>query len=86
VIPKQRDGHPCPTLALYEPQALEAMERLARVHPERNAAPSALLDLPRTLVVEPPPEHAGGWTSVNTREELRREEQTLTQAGKRLED
>ena len=30
VIPRQGDGHPCPTLALYEPQALEELERRAQ--------------------------------------------------------
>ena len=61
VIPRQRDGHPCPMLALYEPQALETMERLARIDPEHNAHASALLDLPRTLVLQPPEELADGW-------------------------
>jgi molybdopterin-guanine dinucleotide biosynthesis protein MobB len=75
VIPTQHDGHPYPTLALYEPQALEAMERLACV--ERDAHPAVLLDMPRTLVVQPPEELADGWTNVNTPEELRREEERL---------
>ena len=86
VVPRQRDGHPCPTLALYEPQALEAMERLARADPERNANPSALLELPRTAVLEPPPELADGWTGVNTPEELRAEEERLAEAAKRIEE
>ena len=77
VVPLQRDGHPCPTLALYEPQALEAMERLARAGRKHNADPSSVLDLPRTAVVQPPPELADGWTGVNTPEELRAEEERL---------
>lgn len=80
VLPSQRDGHPCPTLALYEPQALEAMERLARAGRAHNADPSAVLDLPRTAVLEPPAALADGWTGVNTPEELRAEEERLAQA------
>jgi molybdopterin-guanine dinucleotide biosynthesis protein MobB len=87
VIPKQCDGHPCPTLALYEPQALEALERQARADTEQFVRPRALLELPRTLVLEPPAELADGWTNVNTPEELRREEERFrpsasTQASK----
>jgi molybdenum cofactor guanylyltransferase len=78
VVPRQRDGHPCPTLALYEPQALEAIERRARADAVRRADPSAVLDLPRTLVVDPPAEFADGWTNVNTPDELRAEAARLT--------
>jgi molybdopterin-guanine dinucleotide biosynthesis protein A len=86
VVPLQRDGHPCPTLALYEPQALEAMERLARAERTHNADPSALLKLPRTAVLEPPPELADGWTGVNTPEELRAEEVRLAEADKPIDE
>jgi molybdenum cofactor guanylyltransferase len=77
VVPRQRDGHPCPTLALYEPQALEAMERLARANPTRGAEPLAMLSLPRTAIVHPPAELADGWINVNTPEQLRAEEERL---------
>lgn len=77
VIPKQRDGHPCPMLALYEPQALEAMERLACADPAHNARAAVLLDIPRTLILQPPDELADGWKNVNTPEELRNEEERL---------
>lgn len=77
IVPRQRDGHPCPTLALYEPQALEAIERRARADLVRRADPSAVLDLPRTAVVQPPAELADGWTNVNTPEQLRAEEERL---------
>jgi molybdopterin-guanine dinucleotide biosynthesis protein A len=83
VIPTQRDGHPSPMLALYEPQALEAMERMALAHPKRNASASSLLELPRTAVVAPPAELADGWINVNTPEELRAEEQKLSPSGER---
>ncbi len=79
VIPRQSDGHPCPTLALYEPQALEALDRQARAGSEHNARASALLALPGTLVAEPPAELADGWTNVNTREQLRAEQNRLGQ-------
>lgn len=82
VIPRQRDGHPCPTLALYEPQALEAMERQARADPEHNARPSLLFESPRTLVLQPPDDLADGWKNVNTPEELHREEVRLASGGK----
>jgi molybdenum cofactor guanylyltransferase len=82
VIPRQGDGHPCPTLALYEPQALESMERRASEDPEHNARPSVLLELPRTLVLQPPDELADGWKNVNTPEELRGEEERLASGGR----
>jgi molybdopterin-guanine dinucleotide biosynthesis protein MobB len=75
VIPRQRDGHPCPTLALYEPQALEALERQAQADHEHNPRIFALLDLPGTLAPELPAEMADGWINVNTPEELRVEEE-----------
>jgi len=83
VIPTQRDGQPSPMLALYEPQALEAMERMALAHPRHNARASALLELPRTAVVAPPAELADGWINVNTPEELRAEEKQLNATGRR---
>lgn len=86
VVPRQPDGHPCPTLALYEPQALEAMERLARAGHKHNADPSAVLDLPRTAIVQPPPELADGWTGVNTPEELRAQAERLAPAAKRIDE
>jgi len=86
VVPMQRDGHPCPTLALYEPQALEAMERLARAGKKHNADPSALLELPRIAIIQPPSELADGWTGVNTPEELCAEEGRLADAQKHIDN
>ncbi len=74
LIPRQSDGHPCPMLALYEPQALEALDRRTQGGGERDAHPSTLLDLPHTLLLEPPARLADGWKNVNTQEELRAEE------------
>lgn len=76
VIPRQSDGHCCPTLALYEPQALEALER--RASEDSNPRPLALLEMPETHVVEPPPELADGWRNVNTPDEMLAEEQRLS--------
>jgi molybdopterin-guanine dinucleotide biosynthesis protein A len=70
VIPRQSDGHPCPTLALYEPQALAVLERQAQADGGHNARAFALLALPGTLSPELPPEMAEGWSNVNTAEEL----------------
>jgi molybdopterin-guanine dinucleotide biosynthesis protein A len=47
VIPRQSDGQPCPTLALYEPQALERLETLLLAD-ARSALMAALLEDPRT--------------------------------------
>ncbi len=77
VIPEQSDGHPYPMLALYEPQALEFLERQAQADHEHNARAAVLLDSPRTLVLAPPPELADGWRNVNTPEELRAEEERI---------
>jgi molybdopterin-guanine dinucleotide biosynthesis protein MobB len=83
VIPRQCDRHPCPTLALYEPQALAALERRAQEEMDHHASPAALLDLPHTLVLEPPAELADGWRNVNTPEELRAEEERFAHTHQR---
>lgn len=72
VIPRQPDGHPCPTLALYEPQALALLEQLVR---DGGTGPSALLDSPRTTTPQPPPELSNGWSNVNTPAELDAEQE-----------
>ncbi|HWR34354.1 MAG TPA: molybdopterin-guanine dinucleotide biosynthesis protein B [Clostridia bacterium] len=73
LVPRQEDGHPCPILALYEPQALAALERRVIEQPE-NARIAALLDHPRTLIIDPPPEHKRACANVNTPEEFRNAE------------
>jgi molybdopterin-guanine dinucleotide biosynthesis protein MobB len=77
LIPRQSDGHLCPTLALYEPQALAALERRACADSRHDARPLSLLDLPRIRLLEPPAELADGWKNVNTPEQLRAEEERL---------
>ena len=85
IIPAQPDGHLSPTLAMYEPQALEFLERKARAAREHDVRPLALLDSPHTLVLEPPPELADGWKNVNTPEELRAQELRIASNRKREE-
>jgi molybdopterin-guanine dinucleotide biosynthesis protein MobB len=82
VIPRQRDGHPYPTLALYEPQALEALECKVREDVSHNARPAMLLELSRTLLLDVPVELMDGWKNVNTPEELRAEEMRLAAPSK----
>lgn len=82
VIPRQHDGHPCPTLALYEPQALEWLARQAGAwdadqDADHSVRPAMLQQSPHTLMVDVPPELADGWKNVNTPEELRAEEERL---------
>jgi len=73
IIPRQPDGHPCPTLALYEPQALAMLERCALASPELVRL-AALFEHPRILFLDPPPQSARGWVSVNTPAEFFAEE------------
>jgi molybdopterin-guanine dinucleotide biosynthesis protein A len=86
VIPAQPDGHLCPTLAMYEPQALEFLERQAQAGREHDVRPLALLESPHTQVVALPPELADGWKNVNTPEELRVEEARIAPVRKRAEE
>jgi molybdopterin-guanine dinucleotide biosynthesis protein A len=73
VLPLQADAHPCPTLALYEPQALALLETLRLGGAVADGRPTALLGLPQTQTPEPPAELAAGWRSVNTPAELEAE-------------
>lgn len=77
VIPRQEDGHPCPTLALYEPQGLAALERHAMEDPQRMGRMAALIDHPRTLLIDPPRERARAWRNLNTPDEFKAAEQQL---------
>ena len=70
VIPRQPDGNPCPTLALYEPQSLTALERIASENPKYVVRLASLLDNPRTSIITPPAEHEKAWSSINTPEEF----------------
>jgi molybdopterin-guanine dinucleotide biosynthesis protein MobB len=66
VLPRV-DGVGQPLLAVYEPQALALLERIAAAE---GAGPSRLEGLPHVAMPEPPPELADRWRGVNTPEEL----------------
>jgi len=67
IIPRQGDNHPCPTLALYEPQALNVLERSILTLGADNTRIANLFDHPRTLM---PACSSRGLISVNTVQEL----------------
>lgn len=77
VIPLQEDGHPCPTLALYEPQGLAALERQAMEDPQRKGRTAVLIDHPRTVLINPPGERSRAWRNLNTPEEFKAAEEQL---------
>jgi molybdopterin-guanine dinucleotide biosynthesis protein MobB len=81
VLPRQEDGHPCPTLALYEPQALELLEAGLRSGEIADGRPAALVGLPQTACPQPPAGLAAGWRNVNTPEELAAAEARLAIEG-----
>jgi molybdenum cofactor guanylyltransferase len=67
VLPRQSDNHPCPTLALYEPQALTVLERSLLVHGPGHVRIAELFDHPRTLIAS---HITRGLENVNTPQEL----------------
>jgi molybdopterin-guanine dinucleotide biosynthesis protein A len=74
VLARQPDDGPCPTLGLYEPQALAFLERNLLARGPEKACIAWLLDHPRTWVG---PRHLHGTVDVNTPEELSAEKRTL---------
>lgn len=86
VIPQQRDGHPCPTVALYEPQGLEILARMSSEEPGSSLRPAVLLNSPHTYSPEIPVELEDGWKNVNSPDELRTEEERLTSQEKKIGD
>jgi len=71
IVPRQPDGHPCPTLALYEPQALAVLEQSIVERGAASVRIAELLDHPRTLIV---PTATRGLINVNTPDELSAQE------------
>jgi molybdopterin-guanine dinucleotide biosynthesis protein MobB len=67
ILPRQPDGHPCPTLALYEPQALTVLERSLVTHGADKVRMAELFDHPRTVIG---PQFTRATVNVNTPEEL----------------
>jgi molybdopterin-guanine dinucleotide biosynthesis protein MobB len=66
IISRQLDGHPCPTLAIYEPQALELLERSYWTRREDTRL-ALLLEDSHTWIS---PHRMRGSESVNTRQEF----------------
>jgi molybdopterin-guanine dinucleotide biosynthesis protein A len=67
IMPRQPDGHPCPTLALYEPQALTVLERSLVTNGADKVRMAELFDHPRTVIG---PQFTLATVNVNTPEEL----------------
>ncbi len=77
VLPRQADDHPCPTLALYEPQALTVLERSLLVRGADKVRIAELFNHPRTLIA---PTFTRGLVNVNTPEELLAQEELFEAA------
>jgi molybdopterin-guanine dinucleotide biosynthesis protein A len=69
ILPRLGDGPVEPFLAIYEPQALELFERLAR---SGKSGPWRLAENATVVSPAPPPELAGSWRNVNTPDEFDR--------------
>lgn len=67
VLARQPDDAPCPTLGLYEPQALNVLEQHLLARGTEGARIAWLLDHPRTWIAH---RHFRGTVDVNTPEEL----------------
>jgi molybdopterin-guanine dinucleotide biosynthesis protein A len=68
VVPRVA-GVPQPLLAIYEPEALPLLERIAR---EGSPSPSRIAGHSRVWMPEPPEAVAAAWVGVNTPAELAR--------------
>jgi len=77
VLPCQADDHPCPTLAIYEPQALTVLERSLLVRGAEKVRIAELLHHPRTLIA---PTSTRGLVNVNTPQELMAQEELFKTA------
>lgn len=70
VVPRQPDGHPCPTLALYEPQALTVFERALLDSEHGHVRLAAVLDHANCVSPQPEPQ-SRGWRNVNNPDDLK---------------
>jgi len=68
IIPTQPDGHPCPTLAFFEPQSLEVLERALLARDPASVRIAEIFDHPHTVIS---PYSTRGLLSANTPMELR---------------
>jgi molybdopterin-guanine dinucleotide biosynthesis protein MobB len=73
ILPRQSDNHPCPTLAIYEPQALTVLERSLLVRGAGHVRIAELFNHPRTLISS---RASRGWENVNTPQELMAQEES----------
>jgi molybdopterin-guanine dinucleotide biosynthesis protein MobB len=67
VLPRQPDNHPCPTLAIYEPQALAVLESSLVADGADRVRIGELFNHPRTLIN---PQSRRALINVNTQQEL----------------
>jgi molybdopterin-guanine dinucleotide biosynthesis protein A len=67
IFSRQPDGHPCPTLALYEPQALTVLERSVVARGADKARMAELFDHTHARVSQ---KYTCGSVSVNTPDDL----------------
>jgi molybdopterin-guanine dinucleotide biosynthesis protein MobB len=67
ILSRQPDDHPCPTLALYEPQALTVLERSLVTRGADQVRLAELFDHPHTVIA---PQFTRATINVNTPEEL----------------
>ena len=77
ILPRQADDYPCPTLALYEPQALTVLERSLLVRGADKVRIAELFNHPRTLIA---PTFTRGLVNVNTPQELMAQEELFEAA------
>jgi molybdopterin-guanine dinucleotide biosynthesis protein A len=68
ILPRQPDGHPCPTMALYEPQALSVLERSLVTCGADKARMAELFDHPHTVIG---PQFTRATVNVNTPDEFK---------------
>jgi len=77
ILPRQPDNHPCPTLALYEPQALTVLERSLLVRGPAGVRLPELFDHQRSFIG---PQFTRGVVNVNTPQELKAEAELVEQS------
>jgi molybdopterin-guanine dinucleotide biosynthesis protein A len=77
VLPRQPDDHPCPTLALYEPQSLAVLERSLLVRGPAELRIAELFNHQRSFLA---PQFTRGMVNVNTPQELMAEAELVEPA------
>jgi molybdopterin-guanine dinucleotide biosynthesis protein MobB len=80
VLPLQPDNHPCPTLALYEPQALTVLERSLVAHGPDQVRIAELFDHLHTVISS---QFTRATINVNTPDDLKAAERDISLSGTR---